>query len=81
MRTIVACLVLMYGPHQPANPPKAVSAVTEFMPRDRLSEVLVKLKHEKKPVECENFYCTNDVTAHNHGAACTDSCRDFRGVA
>ena len=40
-----------------------------------------KLAHEEKPVECENFYCTNDDTAHNHGVACTESCRDCRGVA
>lgn len=40
-----------------------------------------KLKHEMKQVVCENFYCNNDVTVHNHGVACTPACRDCRGVA
>ena len=39
------------------------------------------LKPEKKPVLCENFYCANDVTVHNHGIACTESCLVCRGVA
>ena len=40
-----------------------------------------KLKPEKKPVLCENFYCANDVTVHNHGIACTESCLVCLGVA
>ena len=36
--------------------------------------------HEKL-VMCENFYCNNDVTVHNHGVACTPAYRDCRGVA
>ena len=40
-----------------------------------------KLKPEKKPVLCEDFYCRNGATVHNHGIACTESCLVCRGVA
>ena len=39
------------------------------------------LKPEKKPVLCQDFYCANGVTVHNHGDACTDTCLVCRGVA
>ena len=40
-----------------------------------------RLVRDKKPVPCADFYCANEVTVHNHGVACTESCLVCRGVA
>ena len=40
-----------------------------------------RLVRDKEPAPCADFYCTNYVTAHNHGVACTESCRVCLGVA
>ena len=40
-----------------------------------------RLVRDKKPAPCADFYCANEVTVHNHGVACTETCRVCRGVA
>ena len=40
-----------------------------------------RLVRDKKRAPCADFYCANEVTVHNHGVACTETCRVCLGMA